>query len=184
VAFDLRHPEQVPIGARATKASRAGALAHVRRFLQARSELGARLRLPEPVSSQTPIVLVAVDTGNIDDPRHATIQSVVSKILQLSHEFRLLCLTVIAPSESSLEHVVRLRRWAAPLGVNHERLSLHALESSSPANVIVELARYNNVDLVVLGAPAEGGRAWSQSVASEVTARVRCSVHVARVPRS
>jgi eukaryotic-like serine/threonine-protein kinase len=184
VAFDLRHPEQVPIGVRATKARRAGALAHVRRFLRARSELGERLRLPEPVPSQTPIVLVAIDTNDIDDPRHAAILSVVAKIVDLSDEFRLLCLSVIAPEQQSLEHVARLRRWAAPLGLSGERLALHALEATSPADVIVELARYNNVDLVVLGAPSEGGRAWSQSVASGVTPRVRCSVHLARVPRA
>jgi len=152
--------------------------------VRARTELGARLRSPEPLPSQTPIVLVAVDTGDIDDPRHEVIRGVVTKIVRLSDEFRLLVLSVIAPSEPSLEHVVRLRRWAAPLGVARERLSLHAIESSSVADVIVELARFNNVDLVVLGAPSEGGRAWSQSVASAVTARVRCSVHVARVPRS
>jgi serine/threonine protein kinase len=184
VAFDLRHPEQVPLGARAKKAGRVGALAHVRRFLRARSELGAKLRVPEPIPSQTPIVLVAIDTSDIDDPRHAAILSVVSKIVELSEEFRLLCLSVITGDASSLEHVSRLRRWAAPLGLSGERLSLHALESTAPADVIVELARYNNVDLVVLGAPSEGGRAWSRSVASAVTPRVRCSVHVARVPRS
>ena len=184
VAFDLRHPEQVPLDARATKTDRAGALAHLRRFLRARSEVSLQLRSPEPLPSQTPIVLVAVDTGDISDPRHDSIRSVLSKIVQLSQDIRVLCLTVIAPSEPSLEHVVRLRHWAAPLGLARERLSLHAIESSSPADVIVELARYNNVDLVVLGAPSEGGRAWSQSVASAVTARVRCSVHVARVPRS
>ena len=184
VAFDLRHPEQVPLGARATKAARAGALAHVRRFLRARSEVGARLRVPEPLPSQTPIVLAAIDTGDIDDPRHAAILSVMSKIVELSEEFRLLCVSVIASNASSLEHVSRLRRWAAPLRLSGERLSLHALPSTSPADVIVELARYNNVDLVLLGAPSEGGRAWSRSVASAVTPRVSCSVHVARVPRS
>lgn len=184
VAFDLRHPEQVPLGPRATKVERAGALAHVRRFLKARSEVGAKLRVPEPLPSQTPIVLVAIDTGDIDDPRHAVILSVVSKIVELSDEFRLLCLSVIAPQASSLEHVSRLRRWAAPLGLSGERLSLHALESTSPAELIVELARFNNVDLVVLGAPSQGGRVWSRSVASAVTPRVSCSVHLARVPRS
>ena len=64
-----------------------------------------------------------------------------------------------------------------------QRLTLHAVESSSPADVIVDLARHNNVDMVVLGAPSEGGRAWSQSVASSVTARVRCSVHVVRLKK-
>ncbi|HWO09901.1 MAG TPA: serine/threonine-protein kinase, partial [Polyangiaceae bacterium] len=138
VAFDLRHPEQVALGARASKTARVGPLAHLRRFVRARTELGARLRSPEPLPSQTPIVLVAVDTGDIDDPRHEVIRGVVTKIVRLSDEFRLLVLSVIAPSEPSLEHVVRLRRWAAPLGVARERLSLHAIESSSVADVIVE----------------------------------------------
>jgi len=47
----------------------------------------------------------------------------------------------------------------------------------------VEIARYNNVDVLVVGAPSQGGRAWSQSTASTVTARVNCSVHVVRVPK-
>jgi hypothetical protein len=39
------------------------------------------------------------------------------------------------------------------------------------------------VDLVVIGAPPEGGRPWSQSIASTVTANTKCSVHLVRVPR-
>jgi nucleotide-binding universal stress UspA family protein len=126
---------------------------------------------------------VAIDTAHLEDERHAAIGFVVSQILALSTEFRLIGLSVISFSESSLEHLVRLRQWAAPLGLTSERLTLHALESTSPADVIVELARHNNVDLVVVGAPSEGGRAWSQSVASGVTARVSCSVHVVRLPK-
>jgi serine/threonine protein kinase len=183
VAFDLRHPEQVSLTARATKARRTGFFAHIRRFLRARAELGARLRSPGAVLSRTPIVLVAVDTTHLEDERHPAIRFAVSQILALSKEFRLLCLTVIPPSATSLEHLVRLRHWVAPLGVPTQRLSLHVVEASSPPDVIVELARHNNVDRVVLGAPLEGGRAWSQSIASTVTARARCSVYVVRVPK-
>jgi len=39
------------------------------------------------------------------------------------------------------------------------------------------------VDVLVVGAPSQGGRAWSQSTASTVTAKVNCSVHVVRVPK-
>jgi serine/threonine protein kinase len=182
VAFDLREPEQVALTARATKVRRPGFVAHIQRFLRARAEHGARLRSPGVLLSRTPIVLVAVDTTHIDDERHPAIRSAISQILAPSGEFRLMCLTVIPPSATSLEHLVRLRHWVAPLGLPTQRLSLHAVDSGAPADVIVELARHNNVDLVVLGAPTEGGRAWSQSVASTVTARLRCSVHVVRTP--
>jgi serine/threonine protein kinase len=183
IAFDLRHPEQVSLTARATKAGRAGLFTHLERFVRARAEHGARLRSPEALLSRTPIVLVAIDTAHIEDERHPAIRFVVSQILALSTDFRLICLGVIPFSQSSLEHLLRLREWAAPLGLSSERLTLHALESASPADVIVELARHNNVDLVIVGAPSEGGRAWSQSVASDVTARARCSVHVVRLPK-
>jgi serine/threonine protein kinase len=181
VAFDLRHPEQVSLSARATKAKRAGLFTHLRRFLRARAEIGPRLRAPAALLSRTPIVLVAVDTAHIDDERHPAIRFAVSQFLALSREFRLICLAVIPPAESSLDHLVRLRHWAAPFGLPTQRLSLHAVESNSPEDTIVELARHNNVDLVVVGAPAEGGRAWAQSVASTVTARTHCSVHVVRI---
>jgi nucleotide-binding universal stress UspA family protein len=183
VAFDLRHPEQVAITARATKAKRVGLVTHVRRFVRARAEHGPRLRSPDALLSRTPIVLVAIDTRHLADERHAAIRVAVERILALSDEYRLLCLTVIPPSETAIEHLLHLRRWATPLGLDTQRLSLHAVDDGAPADVIVELARYNNVDLVVLGAPSEGGRAWSQSVASSVTARVQCSVHVVRVAR-
>jgi eukaryotic-like serine/threonine-protein kinase len=183
IAFDLRHPAQVSLSERATKATRAGPITHFRRFLRARAEHGPRLRSPAALLSQTPIVLVAIDTAHMADERHPAIRFAVSQILALSTEFRLICLTVIPPFQSSLQHLVALRHWAEPFGLSSQRLTLHAVESTSPADVIIDLARHNNVDLVVLGAPSEGGRAWSQSVASLVTARVRCSVHVVRVPK-
>jgi serine/threonine protein kinase len=184
VAFDLRHPEQVLLTARASKKKRVGLIKHIRRFLRARAEHGPSLRSPAPLPGRTPIVLVVVDTAHIDDGLHPAIRLAVSQILARSKEYRLICLTVIPPSASSLEHLVRLRHWAAPLGLPMQRLSLHAVESSTPGEVVVELARHNNADLVVVGAPLEAGRAWSQSIASTVAERSGCSVHIVRIPPS
>jgi len=183
VAFDLRHPEQVALTARATKAARAGLWAHARRFLQARAQVGPRLRAPAALLSRTPIVLVAVDTAHLDDERHPAIRYVLSQLLAQSREFRLLGLTVIPPGAGTVEHLVRLRHWVAPLSLPAARVSLHAVESESPAEVILALVRHNSADLVVIGAPPEGGRAWAQSVASFVTAGAPCSVHVVRAAK-
>ncbi|HYQ02263.1 MAG TPA: bifunctional serine/threonine-protein kinase/universal stress protein [Polyangiaceae bacterium] len=183
VAFDLRNPEQITLTDRATKQTNAGLLSHMGRFLRAHAEFSARLREPEPLLSRTPTVLVAVDTENLADERHAAIRAETSQILAQSTEFRLMCLSVITPCLASLDHLVRLREWVEPLGVPTERVSLHAIESASPSDAIVQIARHNNVDRIVIGAPRAGGRAWANSTASSVTANAGCSVHVVRVPK-
>ncbi len=183
VAFDLRNPERVTLTERAAKQTHAGLLSHVGRFLRARAEFGPRLRAPEPLLSRTPIVLVAVDTENMEDERHPAIRAETAQILAQSTEFRLICLAVIAPAETSLDHLLRLRQWVEPLELPAQRVSLHAIESSSATDMILQLARHNNVDRIVIGAPLEGGRAWANSTASTVTANAGCSVHVVRVPK-
>ena len=183
VAFDLRNPEQVVLTDRASKQTHAGLLSHVGRFLRARAEFGPRLRTPEPLLSRTPVVLVAVDTENLADERHPAIRAETAQILAQSSEFRLICLAVIAPSTTSLDHLLRLRQWVEPLDLPSPRVSLHAIEASSAAEMILQLARHNNVDRIVIGAPLEGGRAWANSTASTVTANAGCSVHVVRVPK-
>ena len=88
------------------------------------------------------------------------------------------------PAQSQIEHLVQLRNWTAPLGLPPQRLSLHVLVAPDPSGALVEFARRNNADLIVLGAPrpSEEALAWWRSVASGVTAKAHCSVHVVRVP--
>ena len=83
-----------------------------------------------------------------------------------------------------LDHLVRLRHWVEPMRLPAQRLSLHVIESANPEEALLEFARSNHVDLIVLGAPhpAQLGLAWWRSVASRVTANAHCSVHVVRVP--
>ena len=81
----------------------AGPIAHLRRFLRARGEVGPRLRAPPVLVGRTPIVLVAIDTAHVDDDRHPAIRRATSQFLALSQEFRLIALTVIPPATPSLE---------------------------------------------------------------------------------
>src|SRR6266487_417772 len=62
--------------------------------------------------------------------------------------------------------------------------SLHVIEGATAGGTLLDPARANHVDLIVLGAPAASQRAlaWWRSVASSVTANADCSVHVVRVP--
>jgi nucleotide-binding universal stress UspA family protein len=64
-----------------------------------------------------------------------------------------------------------------------QRISLHAIESDDAAAALLQFAKANNVDLIVVGAPGptQPEKSWGRSVASDVTANSRCSVHVVRV---
>ncbi len=191
LAFDLRHPEQVALTARATKSRRRGLVAHAARWWNARGIAIEAGGAKEPGTA--PVVMVAVDTRHPDDIRQPELQRATRRILSLSAEFRLICVSVVpAPGgeadgpEAQVEHRIRLRQWLRPLGIEAHRVSLHVLESSDPAQALVEFGRRNNVDLIVLGAPAPDERAlaWWRSVASAVTAGAPCSVHVVRRSKS
>jgi nucleotide-binding universal stress UspA family protein len=140
-----------------------------------------------------------VDTTHPDDERHPALRGVIAQLLTLSAEFRLICVSIIrgGPGVESIsdskgmvsaqvDHMVRLRHWVEPLQLPAQRLSLHVLEAANPADALVNFARQNHVDLIVVGAPGpeQEALAWWRSVASGVTANAHCSVHVVRVPEA
>jgi eukaryotic-like serine/threonine-protein kinase len=197
VAFDLRHPEQVPLTPRADKLRRAGFFSQLGRWWRARDRDATRRMRARAPQHSTPVIMVAIDTSHLTDERHAAIRRVTQQMLTASSEFRLVCITVIGTpsrvggvprtsgeSDLHLEHLIRLRHWVDPLKLAPERVSLHVLESTRPSSALLEFARRNHADLIILGAPGatERGMAWWRSVASGVTAGAPCSVHVVRVP--
>jgi eukaryotic-like serine/threonine-protein kinase len=195
VAFDLRHPDQVAVTERGQRTGGRGFMAQAGNWWRARYRDGALQR--NRVAAQAPVILVAVDTEHPDDARHVALQATTRQIVSLSEEFRLMFVSVIraAPlgegtrledtaSGRQLEHRSRLRHWIEPLRLPASRQSLHVVESADPAETLLDLARANNVDLIVIGAPGTStlSLAWWRSVASTVTANAACSVHVVRVP--
>jgi serine/threonine protein kinase len=197
IAFDLRHPEQVMLTARAFRTERVGFMTQFGLWWRSRNERRSLRRKPQVLISQSPVIMVAVDTTNPDDERHPALQWTARQLASLNLEFRLICVSAIraasigetggaADTSSGLQlvHKVRLRDWIEPLRLPAHRVSLHVLESGDPASTLLEFAKSNNVDLIVLGAPApnETALAWWRSAASTVTANAHCSVHVVRVP--
>jgi serine/threonine protein kinase len=197
VAFDLRHPAQVYLSERAERMTRPGFSTQFGLWWRSRNERETLSRKPQVLVSHSPVIMVAVDTAHPEDERHPALQWAVRQMASLNLEFRMVCVSAVRPpsgeeadntertvSGQQLVHKVRLQNWIEPLGLPAHRLSLHVLESEDPASTLLDFAKGNNVDLIVLGAPAPGDAAlaWWRSVASSVTANAHCSVHVVRVP--
>jgi nucleotide-binding universal stress UspA family protein len=196
LAFDLRNPEQVSLTGRGYKSRQAGLLGQARRWWRARR---AQLRVGARPRGRTldaaPVIMVAVDTTHPNDPRQPALQRETARVLSLSSEFRLICVSVIRAGPGSqgaddgasgahLDHLVLLRHWVEPLKLPAQRLSLHVIESPRPEGALLEFARRNNVSLILIGAPSptQHALAWWRSVASGVTGGAHCSVYAVRIP--
>ena len=197
IALDLRHPEQVALTKRSARTEVPGFMPQLNRWWRARRDTGRLGQPPRRSAVRAVVVLVAVDTEHPEDDRHSPLQWTTKQIISLNPEYRLMCVSVIrsapvgeGPTEletatgKHLEHKTRLRRWVEPLNLASSRVSLHVVEAANAADTLLDLARANHVDLIVLGAPGPSGKTlgWWRSAASTVTANAPCSVHVVRVP--
>jgi eukaryotic-like serine/threonine-protein kinase len=196
IAFDLRHPEQVALSERASETRALSVAAQAGRWWRARrrATLAPSAR---PAGRSVPVIMVAVDTEHPGDERHPAMQAATRQLVSPYPELRLMCISVVKaalPNEGSgdlntttgrhLEHKMRLRHWVKSLGIPVSRISLHVIEGANAGSTLLDLARANHVDLIILGAPgaSQRGLAWWRSVASSVTANAHCSIHVVRVP--
>jgi nucleotide-binding universal stress UspA family protein len=83
-----------------------------------------------------------------------------------------------------LKRLVELKHWAQPLAMHENRITFHVLEAVDPATALLEYARANYVDHIVLGARTDSAlRNILGSVSGEVVAKAPCTVTVVRPPR-
>ena len=94
VAFDLRHPEQVPLTSRSSKLKGAPMFSQAVRWWRAR-DLGVSEAAPAP-ETDAHVVMVAVDTMHPDDLRQPELQRATRRMLSIAGEYRLICVSVIA----------------------------------------------------------------------------------------
>jgi nucleotide-binding universal stress UspA family protein len=76
-----------------------------------------------------------------------------------------------------------LRRWAKPLQLPEERVTYHVLESEKPAAALIDYAKMNEVDQILIGAPRSAPTRLFPGVPAFVVAEAPCTVTVVR-PRS
>ena len=198
LAFDLQHPSEVALTARADRMHRDGILTvGLRRFRASRGSV-PRLRKRVPgVLARAPIVVAAVDlTG--DAALANAVRASAERILATDPSARLACVNVlkiarlaIDPWEDEqgrnrhLQRMIELKHWARSLQADPARLTYHVLEATDPGAALVDYARNNNVDHLVLGARRTSAvRRHLGSTSAHVVAQAPCTVTVVRTGRA
>jgi serine/threonine protein kinase len=194
VANDLRDLSQVKLTARAEKLHRDPWTEVIRRRFNP-EPLG--IHKPAVVAGQyadAPIVLVAIDLDNATPERDAMLRLTTERIIEKSPQARIACLNIQRINRINLDtslddaghnkHVARLvqlKGWAQPIKVPEGAITYHVIEAVSPAAAILDFARMNKVDHIVMGARDSSTlRSLIGSVAGEVAAEAPCTVTVVR----
>ena len=168
LAFDLSHPDQVKLTKRSERLQRDPWTTVLRRRFN--KDLKRSLRSPPTAThlSSAPIVAVAIDLAEASSEINDALRTASARILATLPSARLACLNVLKLARITLDstldeeghnkrvdRLVALRHWAEPLKLESHRLSVHVLEAVDPANAILEFARANNVDQIIVGATKE-----------------------------
>jgi serine/threonine protein kinase len=194
VAFDLKNPGQIPLTARAAKQKQDGWLTAQRRKNNPETYAPARKLATHNKFSAAPIILVAIGPKTINGPLGHALRDKLSTTLAATPQARVVAMTVTRDTDQkpqpdvdaiiSNRHVARivaLKHWAKPLGLQEQSISFHVPEALSPADAILEYARANHVDHIIMGARAESAmRNLLGSVSAQVAAHAPCSVTVVR----
>jgi eukaryotic-like serine/threonine-protein kinase len=198
LAFDLRHPEQITLTSRAARTGRDGmALVAKRWFKAIGAEPGARRSVADQLATAQ-IIMVAVDLSPEAEALGEVLRRAVRRVLYTEASARLACITVLKTSRVGIDiHVdehgrslrvqrlIELKHWARPLESLAERITFHVLEAPDPAAAIVDFARSNHVDHIVIGARGSSTlRRYLGSVSSQVVAEANCTVTVVKAGSS
>jgi len=198
LAFDLAHPDQVPLTGRATRLKRAGLSSFVRRWWQSLRTGPGTSAVPTTHLAQAPNILVALDTGVGQEAILRAVLATVRRAAAADDNCRIICVTVLEPDISTdqetghelvnslyTRRLVELHHWAAELQLPDYRLRFHVLEGASAATVLLEYARQNHVDQIIMGARGSSGlRRFLGSVSARVVAEAPCTVTVVHAPNA
>jgi nucleotide-binding universal stress UspA family protein len=196
LGFDLAHPSQVPLTARAERTARDDFLTVARRRFRA-TRPAPRPLAPRPVSGHlaaAPIIMAAVDLAPEMETIADALHTIVRRILAIEPKARLACVNVLKTPRIGIDfgedeqgrnlHVqrlVELKHWAHTLKIAPERVTYTVLEAPDPAAALLDYARHAHVDHIVIGARAASAvRRYLGSVSSQVVAEASCNVTVVR----
>jgi nucleotide-binding universal stress UspA family protein len=197
LALDMEHPDQIRLTSRAGRVERDSGLGLVRRWMKARQAKALPPATASAQLEQAPIIMAAVDLSPGNEELARALCRLVKRIISLEPQARIACVNVLKLSRIAvdiledaqgrslhIQRLVQLKQWGEALDVPAHRITFSVLEAADPAAALVEYARRNNVDHIVIGARASSSlRRYLGSVSSQVVAEAPCSVTVVRTPR-
>lgn len=192
LSFDLRNLDLVELTERAARLERADFKTTFGRWMRVRGTMHAIAAAATKPAPRAPIILVAVDLRpGLDQLRQALLDAAVSVLANMPGA-RLACLNVMQTSLIAIDdnvdkagdniHVQRigeLRAWAEPLQLPRGKITYHLIEQRNIAAGVLDFARSNKVDHLVVGAPTSGGAAASK-LTMQITSEAPCTVTVVR----
>jgi len=195
MAFDLRHPEQVSQTPRAGKLKRDPWGARIRRRFHPDHQPRLKRNAIAMAQSGAPIIMVAVDTAVTAAELCTAMRRMVTQIMATLPGARVACVNVLQihllrpdmtldeeGRNKHLQRLLELRHWSAELKLPEARLTHHVLEAVDPADALLEYARLNRADHIILGARESSlGRRVLGSVSGQVARDAPCSVTVVRL---
>ncbi len=194
VAHDLAHPEQVVITARGRDLQGGGWRAAARRWWKtATAAPPVRERAADHLA-RAPHILVAIDTEHADAALADAMREAVRRAASADILARISCVTVLEASlfvgqeeAGEIERALRTQRlmalhhWARELVLSPERLRFHVLDGGDPAGPLIDYARAQHADHIIIGARGSSAlRRLLGSVSARVAAEAPCSVSVIR----
>lgn len=195
LAMDLQDLSKVVLGPRADKLKRDGWRMVLKRRFNPDPIDPPRLSAAAAALANAPIVMVAIDLSDGSAELADALRLTVKRIIEKTPQARIACFNVLKINRIALDddldesgnrkHVTRLvqlKHWAEPLKAAEGSVTHHVIEAVSPPQAILNFARENLVDHIVMGARADSAmRSLLGSVSGEVAAHAPCTVTVVRV---
>mgnify|MGYP005811772933 CR=1 FL=1 len=196
VAFDLANGDQVALTARAERKRRIAGLGALLRWIATAGFEPPAYPSGRPSAqlSGASIIMAAVATAHGNEAQFEAQRLAVKRLMSLDAQTRLACVTAIKPSpdlgnteeeaatSQRIKHLVLLRQWAESLELAPSRISFHAIEANDPAQALLEYARANQVDHIVIGGPPPGlpMKGLLGTVSTKVAVEAPCTVTIVR----
>jgi eukaryotic-like serine/threonine-protein kinase len=192
----LTQPGTVALTSRADRTGGDPLAQQMRRWLRSVAATPVRRNVTQQLM-RAPIVLAAVDLSQEWEALADALRATARRVLQIEPHARLACVSVLKTNRIALDaptdeagrnrHVqllVQLQHWARPLALPPHRITYHVLEAPDPAAAIIDYARVNRVDHIVIGCRGLSGlRRYLGGVSTRVVVEAPCSVTVVKVAR-
>ena len=184
VAFDLRHPTQVRLTNLSEIVEGWGFWKTMRRWIKA---AGMEYQ-PSPLPAQhqierVPIVMVALPHQDVSEDIIYSMRLQTERALGHMEGARLAVVTVVSgegdgETGTQLTHLVRLQKWAEPLGMAGHQASFHVLEAGDVADALLRYAQANEVSMIIMGAATHGlqMQRWVATIPIKVAMHAPCTV--------